>query len=62
LFQLREYTLTEYYEDDIEVKFINNDKLRTNYATNNPKEIYSDKDLNEDIAEKRKEMNNQRYR
>lgn len=59
--QLREYTLTEtYHEDDVEVEFVSNDNLLANSPT--PRGIDPNRDLNEAIAEERKEMDPQRYR
>lgn len=59
--QLREYTLTEtYHEDDVEVEFVSNDNLLANSPT--PRGIDPNRDLNEAIAEERKEMDRQRYR
>lgn len=61
LFQLREYTLTEsYHEDDVEVEFVSNDNLQANSET--PRGIDPNRDLNEAIAEERREMDTQRYR
>lgn len=58
---MREYTLTEtYHEDDVEVEFVSNDNLLANSAT--PRGIDPNRDLNEAIAEERKEMDTQRYR
>ncbi|KAK1125138.1 hypothetical protein K0M31_006478 [Melipona bicolor] len=59
--KLREYTLTEtYHEDDVEVEFVSNDNLLANSPT--PRGIDPNRDLNEAIAEERKEMDTQRYR
>nr|XP_012136222.1 PREDICTED: uncharacterized protein LOC100877354 isoform X2 [Megachile rotundata] len=59
--ELREYTLTEtYHEDDVEVEFVSNDNLLANSPT--PRGIDPNRDLNEAIAEERKEMDTQRYR
>lgn len=59
MLQLREYTLTEtYHEDDVEVEFVSNDNL----LASNPRGIDPNRDLNEAIAEERKEMDTQRYR
>ncbi|XP_033341104.1 spondin-1 [Megalopta genalis] len=59
--KLREYTLTEtYHEDDVEVEFISNDNLLGNSPTS--RGIDPNRDLNEAIAEERKEMDTQRYR
>lgn len=61
LFQLREYTLTEsYHEDDVEVEFVSNDNLQANSEA--PRGIDPNRDLNEAIAEERREMDTQRYR
>lgn len=61
LFQLREYTLTEsYHEDEIEVEFVSNDNLQANSEA--PRGIDPNRDLNEAIAEERREMDTQRYR
>lgn len=61
LFQLREYTLTEsYHEDDVEMEFVSNDNLQANSET--PRGIDPNRDLNEAIAEERREMDTQRYR
>ena len=61
MLQLREYTLTEtYHEDDVEVEFVSNDNLLANSPT--PRGIDPNRDLNEAIAEERKEMDTQRYR
>lgn len=61
LFQLREYTLTEsYHEDEVEVEFVSNDNLQANSET--PRGIDPNRDLNEAIAEERREMDTQRYR
>lgn len=61
LLQLREYTLTEtYHEDDVEVEFVSNDNLLANSPT--PRGIDPNRDLNEAIAEERREMDTQRYR
>ncbi|OAD58110.1 Thrombospondin type-1 domain-containing protein 7A [Eufriesea mexicana] len=58
---LREYTLTEtYHEDDVEMEFVSNDNLLANSPT--PRGIDPNRDLNEAIAEERKEMDTQRYR
>lgn len=59
--QLREYTLTEtYHEDDVEVEFVSNDNLVASNPT--PRGIDPNRDLNEAIAEERREMDTQRYR
>ncbi|KAG7190570.1 hypothetical protein KM043_006662 [Ampulex compressa] len=59
--KLREYTLTEtYHEDDVEVEFVSNDNLLGGNPT--PRGIDPNRDLNEAIAEERKEMDTQRYR
>lgn len=61
LFQLREYTLTEsYHEDDVLVEFVSNDNLQANSEA--PRGIDPNRDLNEAIAEERREMDTQRYR
>ena len=61
LFQLREYTLTEsYHEDEVEVEFVSNDNLQANSEA--PRGIDPNRDLNEAIAEERREMDTQRYR
>lgn len=61
MLQLREYTLTEtYHEDDVEVEFVSNDNLLASNPT--PRGIDPNRDLNEAIAEERKEMDTQRYR
>ncbi|KOC63676.1 Spondin-2 [Habropoda laboriosa] len=58
---LREYTLTEtYHEDDVEVEFVSNDNLLANSPT--PRGTDPNRELNEAIAEERKEMDTQRYR
>ncbi|PBC34872.1 Thrombospondin type-1 domain-containing protein [Apis cerana cerana] len=59
--ELREYTLTEtYHEDDVEVEFVSNDNLLASNPT--PRGIDPNRDLNEAIAEERREMDTQRYR
>lgn len=59
--KLREYTLTEtYHEDDVEVEFVSNDNLVASNPT--PRGIDPNRDLNEAIAEERREMDTQRYR
>ncbi|CAL1673484.1 unnamed protein product [Lasius platythorax] len=59
--KLREYTLTEsYHEDDVEVEFVSNDNLQANSEA--PRGIDPNRDLNEAIAEERREMDTQRYR
>lgn len=59
--KLREYTLTEtYHEDDVEVEFVSNDNLLSSNPT--PRGIDPNRDLNEAIAEERREMDTQRYR
>ncbi|XP_057330916.1 uncharacterized protein LOC130671198 isoform X1 [Microplitis mediator] len=61
--KLKEYTLTEsYHEDEVEMEFITNDKLPYNSAVATPRGIDPNRDLNEAIAEERKEMDTQRYR
>ncbi|CAD6221820.1 GSCOCG00012973001-RA-CDS, partial [Cotesia congregata] len=63
LLQLKEYTLTEtYHEDEVEMEFISNDKSPYNLAVATPRGIDPNRDLNEAIAEERKEMDTQRYR
>ncbi|KAF7405248.1 hypothetical protein HZH66_004154 [Vespula vulgaris] len=60
MLQLREYTLTEtYHEDDVEVEFVSNDNLLSSNPT--PRGIDPNRDLNEAIAEERREMDTQRY-
>ncbi|KAG5316992.1 SPON2 protein, partial [Acromyrmex heyeri] len=59
--KLREYTLTEsYHEDEVEVEFVSNDNLQANSEA--PRGIDPNRDLNEAIAEERREMDTQRYR
>ncbi|KAL6445718.1 hypothetical protein ACFW04_000884 [Cataglyphis niger] len=59
--ELREYTLTEsYHEDDVLVEFVSNDNLQANSEA--PRGIDPNRDLNEAIAEERREMDTQRYR
>ncbi|KYN05813.1 Galactoside 2-alpha-L-fucosyltransferase 1 [Cyphomyrmex costatus] len=61
IFFLREYTLTEsYHEDEVEVEFVSNDNLQANSEA--PRGIDPNRDLNEAIAEERREMDTSRYR
>ncbi|KAG8040237.1 hypothetical protein G9C98_000807 [Cotesia typhae] len=62
-YSLKEYTLTEtYHEDEVEMEFISNDKSPYNLAVGTPRGIDPNRDLNEAIAEERKEMDTQKYR
>ncbi|XP_048513643.1 uncharacterized protein LOC105685150 [Athalia rosae] len=59
--KLREYTLTEkYHEDDVEMEFISNDNL--NAQSSASRVVDPNRDLNEAIAEERREMDPQRYK
>ena len=64
IFQLREYTLTEtYHEEDVEMEFVSNENQVSNsFWSLTPREIDPNRDLNEAIAEERREMDTQRYR
>ncbi|XP_015600980.1 uncharacterized protein LOC107270457 [Cephus cinctus] len=56
--KLREYTLTEtYHEDDVEVEFVSSENFVPTLRDVDP-----NRDLNEAIAEERREMDSQRYR
>ncbi|XP_034939142.1 uncharacterized protein mspo [Chelonus insularis] len=59
--KLREYTLTEtYHEDEVEMEFVSSEKFPSYSPT--PRGIDPNRDLNEAIAEERREMDTQRYR
>ncbi|XP_046430520.1 spondin-1 [Neodiprion pinetum] len=59
--KLREYTLTErYHEDDVEMEFVSNDELMSQSSA--ARIIDPNRDLNEAIAEERREMEPYRYR
>lgn len=59
MFQLKEYTLTEtYHDDDVEMEFVSNE----HQASQTPRGIDPNRDLNEAIAEEQREMDSQRYR
>lgn len=65
--QLREYSLTEtYHEDDVEMEFVSSENQVSNgygmQAAPTPRAIDPNQDLNEAIAEERREMDTQRYR
>lgn len=64
LFKLKEYTLTEtYHEDEVEMEFVSSEKLlhQSPYGST-PQGIDPNRELNEAIAEERREMDTQRYR
>ncbi|KAK0089118.1 hypothetical protein PV325_009149 [Microctonus aethiopoides] len=59
---LKEYTLTEtYHEDEVEMEFVSNDKHLQSYSSS-PRGIDPNRELNEAIAEERREMDSQKYR
>ncbi|KAK0159297.1 hypothetical protein PV328_010189 [Microctonus aethiopoides] len=60
--KLKEYTLTEtYHEDEVEMEFVSNDKHLQSYSSS-PRGIDPNRELNEAIAEERREMDSQKYR
>ncbi|XP_043270150.1 uncharacterized protein mspo isoform X2 [Venturia canescens] len=59
--KLKEYTLTEtYHEDDVEVEFVSNVSQQNGAPT--PRGTDPNREVNEEIAEERREMDTQRYR